>query len=171
MPSFGSGRAAELQRSPPFKENHMKQRNICLSITVLGLLAMSASSDQTLPNPASEIREIHKGYFQMLVNEGSDAALEKFYSEDYTYVGVDGKLIDKAGLKERMKSNKLAHSTLTDDLRRVSVFGDVAVLSGHSKSVVSDKGETETSVEGYTEVWVKRDGRWYLVAEQVTPQK
>jgi hypothetical protein len=57
-----------------------------------------------------------------------------------------------------------------DDLRRVSVYGDVAVLSGHSTSRVTDRVRQVAATEGYTEMWVRR-GDWELVAEQITLQR
>lgn len=117
-----------------------------------------------------EVREAHEAYYRTLVEEGSDAALVRYYGDDFTYIGVDGKIVDKEGLRVRMQRNELQHFELEDDLRRVSVYGDVAVLSGHSTTKAKDKGEEHAATEGYTEVWVRRDGRWELVAEQLTPQ-
>jgi hypothetical protein len=123
-----------------------------------------------LARAESEVRAAHAAYVETLLGEGADAALERFYDDDYTYVGVDGIFIDKAGLKARMKRNELAHIELVDDLRRVSVYGDVAVISGHSTTSAMDKGEKWSGTEGFTAVWVKRDGRWLVVAEQATQQ-
>ena len=117
-----------------------------------------------------EARQIHEAYYRTLVEEGPDAALEQYYAADYTYFGVDGRIIDKAGLKSRMQRNELGLFTIEDDLRRVSIYGDVAVLSGHTATSLRDRGQEKVSRDGYTEVWVRRDDRWQLVAEQVTPQ-
>lgn len=141
-----------------------------LVASTLGLFVLAVAPADP-PSAENEVRAIHDEYYQTLVTEGSDAALERYYGDDFTYVGVDGKLIDKTGLKARMKRNELGHFTLEDDLKRISVYGDVAVLSGHSTSTVTDRGQTRTTTEGYTEVWVNRDGRWQLVAEQLTPQR
>ncbi len=59
--------------------------------------------------------------------------------------------------------------SLDDTVIRTSVYGDVAVVTGESKSSGLDKGKAFKGTEGYTEVWVKRGGRWWLVAEQITP--
>lgn len=117
-----------------------------------------------------EVRKIHEAYYKTLVEEGPDVALERYYNDDYTYLGVDGKIIDKAGLKARMQRNQLELFTLEDDLRRVSRYGHVAVLSGHTTSSHTDRGQDKVTHDGYTEVWVRRDGLWQLVAEQITPQ-
>jgi len=117
-----------------------------------------------------QVRAIHDAYYQTLLTEGEDVALERYYDEDFTYLGVDGFIIDKAGLKARMRRNQLAHYTLKDELKRLDLYGDTAVISGHSVSTVSDRGQTRSNGEGYTEVWVKRAEGWKLVAEQITPQ-
>ncbi len=147
-------------------------------VVAVALLCAWASAPECFPwqDPAAgaraarEVRHMHAEYYRTLTKEGPDAALEQFYADEYTYIGVDGKLIDKTGLKARMKRNELALFTVQDELERISIYGDVAVLSGHSTSNVNDRGEVKTSREGYTEVWVKRDGRWQLVAEQITLQ-
>lgn len=132
--------------------------------------APPASADVPREQAEADIRETHDAYLRTLVEEGSDAALMRYYGDDFTYVGVDGKIIDKSGLRARMRQNELQHIELEDDLRRVSVYGDVVVLSGHSTSTGSERGREFTTTEGYTEVWIRRDGRWQLVAEQITLQ-
>ena len=119
----------------------------------------------------AEVRAVHAAYLKTLTTDGVDAALERYKADEFTYVGLDGKIIDKAGIKARMKQNQLALYSLSDDLRRVSVYGNTAVLSGHATGSGTDKGKEQKIAEGYTEVWVKQDGKWQLVAEQITPQK
>ncbi|MDH3376851.1 MAG: nuclear transport factor 2 family protein [Gammaproteobacteria bacterium] len=159
----------------------MKKMMMLLAIQIIACFAACTSPDQTNAVPSAtsslsperaerEVRQIHEAYYKTLVKEGPDAALGRYYSSDYTYLGVDGKIIDKAGLKARMKRNKLGLFTMEDDLRRVSIYGDVAVLSGHTKTSLTDRGQEKVTLDGYTEVWVRREGSWQLVAEQITPQ-
>ena len=105
------------------------------------------------------------------MSESAPSALLAYYGDDFTYVGVDGKMIDKAGLRARMQRNALQTYELEDDLRRLSVYGEVAIVSGHSLTHGTDRGKEWRATEGYTEVWVHRDGRWQLVAEQITLQE
>jgi hypothetical protein len=149
-------------------------KGIAAAVLVLGLLGFGPPVLSSAEAPAtprapyeSEVRAAHEAYWHALLTEGSDVALERFCAEEYTYVGVDGVLIDKAGLKARTKRNELTNLELKDDLRRLSEYGTVAVISGQSESVVRDKGNVDKSSEGYTEVWVKRGDGWKLVAEQV----
>ena len=132
--------------------------------------APPASEAESAVQAEQEVRQAHGDYYRMLVEEGSDAALVRYYGDDFTYLGVDGKFIDKQGLRARMLENELQHFELEDDLRRVSVYGDVAVLSGHSTSRVTDRVRQVAATEGYTEMWVRR-GDWELVAEQITLQR
>lgn len=133
--------------------------------------AQLLSATESAEEAERAVREAHGAYYRTLVEEGSDAALVRYYGDDFTYVGVDGKIIDKAGLRARMQHNELQHFELEDDLRRVSLYGDVAVLSGHSTSRGTERGKALVSTEGYTEVWVRRERNWQLVAEQITLQE
>jgi hypothetical protein len=147
---------------------------VALTLGLLGYVAPllgAQGAPLVHPTPESEVRSAHEAYWRTLVAEGSDVVLERFYADEYTYVGVDGLMIDKPGLKARMKRNQLANLELKDDLKRLTVYGGVAVISGQSESVVRDKGQTSRAAEGYTEVWVKRGEGWKLVAEQVTVRR
>jgi ketosteroid isomerase-like protein len=147
---------------------------VALTLAFLGYVAPllgCQGAPLAQPTSESEVLSAHEAYWRALVTEGPDVALERFYADVFTYVGVDGLLIDKPGLKARMKRNQLANLELKDDLRRLTVYGVVAVISGQSESVVRDKGQARTATEGYTEVWVKRGEGWKLVAEQVTVRR
>jgi len=48
---------------------------------------------------------------------------------------------------------------------RVKVYGKTAVVTGRFVAKGQSKGKPFTFTERYTGVFVKRDGRWQLVAE------
>jgi ketosteroid isomerase-like protein len=51
---------------------------------------------------------------------------------------------------------------------KVKDFGDVAVVTGHSTFKGKYKGQPVTVVLRFTDVFVKRDDRWLVVASQGT---
>jgi ketosteroid isomerase-like protein len=54
-----------------------------------------------------------------------------------------------------------------DDLN-VRVFGDVAVVTGRSILARSYQGKRASVTQRFTDVFVRRDGRWRAVASQGT---
>jgi len=54
-----------------------------------------------------------------------------------------------------------------DDLN-IRTFGDVAIVTGRSVLAGSYQGERASVVQRFTDVFVRREGRWQAVASQGT---
>jgi ketosteroid isomerase-like protein len=54
------------------------------------------------------------------------------------------------------------------DVDRVRVIGDVAVVTGRSVSAGRIDGRDVTVTQRYTDIYVRRDGRWRVVASHGT---
>ena len=100
---------------------------------------------------------------------GDVAAIERMLADDFIGTGYDGTVRDKARwMKEvappPVKAKLLAHDT--DDLR-VRVYGDTAVLTG--RQTIKGNREDKDFIERrrFTHVYVKRQGKWQLVATQI----
>jgi hypothetical protein len=64
------------------------------------------------------------------------------------------------------QNSRFAWVSYSDSARVVRVYGDAAVVTAIGKFALLDKqaGETIHDLDRYTEVWVKRNGRWQAVA-------
>ena len=51
---------------------------------------------------------------------------------------------------------------------KVSVYGKVAVMTGLNRSQASFKGMDASGEYRFTDVFVKRDGRWQVVTSHLT---
>ena len=89
---------------------------------------------------------------------GDKTAASAFVADDYWATNPDGKVVNRAQYLEA-----LAASTDTDvaDDYSVRFFGDVAVMT-HRGTVTGDRNYQYRS----THVWVKRNGKWQLIAHQ-----
>jgi len=104
-----------------------------------------------------------------LENESNDAwvkhdaeAYSRLLADEYLCTGPDGDMSTKAqDLAELMESTTT--SAIADDFR-VRVYGDAAVVTFRLTYKNQSKGKESTGQERFTDTWVKRDGRWQLVA-------
>ncbi len=80
---------------------------------------------------------------------------------------VQGKKQDLADLKSG--EPKLESSTVDD--MKVRVYGNVAVVNGHYTQKGTYKGKDISGEGRFTDVFVKRSGRWQCVSTQGTPLK
>ena len=70
-------------------------------------------------------------------------------------------------MQELGSGDRRIESGSIDDLN-VRVFGNVAVVTGRSVLAGSYQGNRASVVQRFTDVFVKRDGRWQVVASQGT---
>lgn len=89
---------------------------------------------------------------------------EENLADDFMNSNPDGSLVDRARFIAQI-APPATISNLEADEVRIRAFGDVAIVHGRT---------TYTKLDGrpgagrYTDVWMRRGGRWLCVAAQVT---
>ncbi len=95
------------------------------------------------------------------------AAMERIEADDFAITHADGRVLTKAdeiaGLKRQTGPKDPNIAFLTEGTK-VRVYGDTAVLTG----VVVFKFKDSVERSRYTDVYVKRDGRWQVVASHLS---
>ena len=95
---------------------------------------------------------------------GNDAeAIGRYMADDWTIVGSDGSLGDKASFLELVKSGALSHDVMTTEDLQVRVYGDTAVTVARGVSGGRYQGRPFREVERVSCVFVRQDGRWRCV--------
>ena len=109
--------------------------------------------------------------FAAALNKGDVAALDKFYSDDYTLIDANGAMQTKAARIEGIKSGKVKIEGLKfDDLKiKTNPAGDGAVVTGHVTGKTTTDGKTEENNSRVTWVMGKmKDKGWQFVNAQIT---
>ena len=88
---------------------------------------------------------------------GDKTAVSKVVADDYQGTTAEGQVQDKAKYMEGIKAS--TDKDMADDYN-VRVFGDMAIMT-HRGTVTTSK---ESLQYRSTHVWMKRDGRWQLIA-------
>ncbi|MGA8216310.1 MAG: nuclear transport factor 2 family protein [Candidatus Sulfotelmatobacter sp.] len=97
------------------------------------------------------------------------AAFEKIAADDWIAITPDGKSQTKA---ERSVEIKAAHTTsATMGNMKVRVFGDTAVVTGTDDETTLEHGKKSSDHYVWTDVFVKRNGKWLAVASQTAQIK
>ena len=141
-------------------------RTIC-SVALLGMLVAFPGRAQTSITPEQQVINVEHAWNQAVINRDA-AALTRIYADEYIGTDAEGMVwnkaqdidIDTTG-PSRLASYKL------DDLK-VRLYGDVAVVTGRNTTRGTLVGVTASGQYRFTDVFVKRDGRWQCVANQTT---
>ena len=102
--------------------------------------------------------------------------LERILADEYIAVGGSGRSISKAQAIEGLKNDTATYEYSTPYDMDFRFYDDAVVVIGRTKEKGKSQDGTEFSVEyRWTDVFVKRQGRWQCVAAQVvripTPPK
>src|SRR5215216_1715293 len=91
-------------------------------------------------------------------------ALRRIYADDFLGIGPTGVVRNKSEVIADFTSHALTYQSITTADVRVRVYGNTAVQTGRSTMVGQDKGKVVPRENRFTRVWVRRQGRWRLVA-------
>ncbi len=99
---------------------------------------------------------------------GDDAYLEKLYAKDFRITTLAGTVVERDEDIALFATKTLVPEFVRDDDMDVRLYGDTAVVTGreHMKGVHS--GHAGEFIVRFTNVYVREDGRWRLVAHHST---
>ncbi len=114
------------------------------------------------------VLEAMEAYKQAILDRDT-SELAGIWTESYTFINPQGGLVTRAERLANLGSGS-TNVQIIDNEREITVrlFGDAAVVQNLSTLRGSFSGQpTDTDLRG-TFVWVRRDGRWRLVTNQLT---
>jgi len=139
---------------------------IAALIVALGTLAQgqtkSARRTQT-ESVTDTIRRLDQERIQAQIHADA-AALKRIYADDFIGIGPSGTVRMKPQVLADFTSHDLNFQSITTDDVRIRVYGNTAVETGRTTTVGQDKGKVVPRDNRFTRVWIRRQGRWRLVA-------
>jgi ketosteroid isomerase-like protein len=107
--------------------------------------------------------------FNRAVISNDIAEISACISEDWVLVTPEVGPVPRERFLQAVSQGVLRHDTMTKDIGRVRVFGEVAVVTGRGRNTGMYKGEPISADEWVTDIYVRTDGRWICVLTHLTP--
>jgi hypothetical protein len=100
-------------------------------------------------------------------HEGSPdlATIDRLYADDFLATNADGRIVDKQGWLDILKTGQFPVDTITTDDFKVRTYSSTAIITGRSAYHYSGQKLAEVR---HTQVWANTNGRWQLVSWQGT---
>ena len=111
--------------------------------------------------PEEVIATAHEWDRAMVQNDAE--AIGRYLDEDWTIIGSDGSVGDKASFLALIEAGTLSHDVMESDEMAVRVYGDSAVVTSRGVSGGQYEGRTFREVERVSCVFVRREGLWKCV--------
>jgi len=96
------------------------------------------------------------------------ATIDQLMADDYTIIQPGGAVVGKAETLASLRSEQRHWASATSDEHQVRIYGDTAIVIGRWTAKGVNHGEAFDYAARYMSVWVKRAGRWQMVADQST---
>ena len=144
-----------------------------IAILIIAGVAQDKKSDGA-SKAEQEIAELNREWADAIV-KGDMARLDRLFANDMTVVSGNGAMRGKAGEMDDLRptADIKTYFFNTEDVK-IRVYGDSAVVTGHAKWRINLKGRDIDNERRYTSVFVKKDGRWQIVAQhlsRIAPQR
>ncbi len=95
------------------------------------------------------------------------AALDRILADRLSWI-ARGDRLNKSQVIADFLADNLRFKYFAHDNVKVDIFGNTAVVTGHSTSVLEYKGKLFDAPRLFSEVYVKMDGRWQMVIHHVS---
>jgi len=140
-------------------------RMCLLGLVLSAALAVSAQQPKSDTDAAisEKLQAIERDWLNAEKNHDA-AAFEKIVADDWIAITPDGKSQTKAQRAVEIKTARTTSATLGD--MKVRVFGDTAVVTGTDDEITVEGSKESSDHYVWTDVFVKRNGKWVAVASQ-----
>lgn len=128
----------------------------------------STSPGGATPEASRELRDADAARFAAMV-AGDAAALETMLGPDLSYTHSNGLVQARAEFLAALRKGTLRYESMTPSDVRVRLYEPAGVVTGRIDMKVALDGKETQIAARYTAVYVRRDGRWQLVAWHSSP--
>lgn len=119
-----------------------------------------------------------KMYFQQIEDNFNKAVItnsvekiKKCITSDWVLVDSQGGIIPQERFFSVLEQGLLSHSTMTKEILRVKVYGDIALVTGRGQNTGTWQGQPMEADEWITDVYKKENEKWLCVLTHLTPVK
>ena len=140
-------------------------RALLVPVLLAVVVAGPARGDE--PDAKKAVGDFSKQISDTMV-KGDAAALTAMLADDWRVTTPDG-THDKASVLAGIKAGTLKYLVMDKSKLEVRVYGDAAVVTGTIRAKIAVDGRELMSTDLFTEVLVKKGGKWQCVTVHGSP--
>ncbi len=146
-------------------------RYIILFIFLTATFSAYGQAKSSEPNTAEQdVRKLERAWLDAYEKVDAEA-MNRIVANDFVITFPDGSMQTKAQILEQLKRprnpNSPANKFHTEEVQ-AKVYGDTVILIGRVITEWQREGKTMREQNRYTDTYVKREGRWQVVASHLS---
>jgi len=103
----------------------------------------------------------------MISNEVS--RISACMADDWVLVTPEAGVVPRERILHAIATGVLSHDSMSKDVGRVKVYGDIALVTARGRNTGTFKGQRISADEWVTDVYRRTEGRWRCVLTHLTP--
>jgi hypothetical protein len=142
-----------------------------LGLLFAGSVVAQANSPEQRGIAEKQVLAIEREQVEATLKGGAVAAdwFNRVFVDDIAYTGPDGAVLGRAQLQAEYRSGEQKMRSAHHSDYRVIAYADSVVVTYRADDVLERKGKILSDAALSTDLFVKQDGTWRIVAHQVTP--
>ena len=96
------------------------------------------------------------------------AVLNRLLSDDLTYTHSTGETQSKTQFIASVSKGEIRYNSIEFESSNARVYGNTAVIVSHLRIKLTIGGKNINLHPCFLDIWVKKNGRWQMVAHQAT---
>jgi len=138
-------------------------------VALVRLFATLTGSEQQVrtADQQQELTRLEEQWRTARIN-GDVGFLESLYAPELKLTGTDGSIIDRDADIAGFRSGAIKPDSIEREDMRILVYGDAAIVTGRDNLSGRYNGAVGSGSVRFTHIYIRRQGRWQLVASQGT---
>ena len=128
----------------------------------------SLTTDTTTDALAAELAAVEEAFNRAMVSNDV-LQISACVADDWVLVTPEVGVVTRARILHVIESGELSHDSMTKEVGRVKVYGDIALVTARGRNTGQFRGRRLNADEWVTDVYRKVDGRWLCVLTHLTP--
>jgi len=132
------------------------------------MITNSLTPDSSADAHATEFARVEEDFNRAMVSNDI-VGISACVADDWVLVTPEAGVVPRSRILSVIENGELSHDTMTKDVSRVRVYGDVAVVTARGQNTGQFRGQRISADEWVTDVYRRIDGRWLCVLTHLTP--
>ena len=140
------------------------------ALTIMLSASSLPAAEEKSKDVEQAIQKLEQQWGDALVKK-DQATIDRIAAADWELTDPEGSVVSKAKADADLKSGTVVFESFHLDDLKVRVFGDIAIAYGLETEKSKYQGNDTSGQYRFTDVFVKRDGRWQAISTHVSRVK
>lgn len=141
-----------------------------VELAVICNQASDSKKNMTAEQLKKQFQQIEDNFNAAVVSNRVEE-IKKCITSDWVLVDSQGGIIPQEGFFTVLEQGSLSHTTMTKEILRVKVYGDIALVTGRGQNTGTWQGQPMEADEWITDIYKKENDQWLCVLTHLTPVK